>query len=148
MPEKNTLSLAAFRLDQAKGCLQSAEMEIAVNSANSFKCSANRSYYAIFHAMRAVLALESFDSKKHSGIIAAFRQKYIKTGIFSAEMSSIIKNAFEIRNDSDYQDFYIVSREKVEAQIANAKTFLAAVEEYLLRTVPEIASVCIEDALS
>jgi hypothetical protein len=39
----------------------------------SFETAANRSYYCIFNAMRAVLSLDRFDSKKHSGIIDAFR---------------------------------------------------------------------------
>jgi uncharacterized protein (UPF0332 family) len=56
----------------AKECLEVAERE---KEAGAFKTSANRSYYCIFHSMRAVLALDSFDSNKHSGIIAAFYQR-------------------------------------------------------------------------
>jgi hypothetical protein len=121
-------NLSNARLLQARECLESAEREFA---ANSFKSAANRSYYCVFHAMRAVLALDSFDSKKHSGVISQFRLKYIKAGIFPAELSSVIRSAFEIRNDSDYQDFYVISRDDVAVQIANAKTFLAAVEGYI-----------------
>jgi len=36
----------------------------------SYRSAANRAYYAIFHAMRAVLALDGVDMKHHSGIIA------------------------------------------------------------------------------
>jgi len=39
----------------------------------------NRAYYSIFHAMRAVLALEQKDFKKHSAVIAQFTQSYLKT---------------------------------------------------------------------
>ena len=63
-------------------------------------------------------------------------QRYIKTGIFAIELSGFIKNAFEIRNDSDYQDFYVISRDDVAAQIANATTFLAAVEDYIAVKFP------------
>jgi len=128
MPDYSPSDLASFRLMQARDCLQYAEMGIA---AGLFKGSANRSYYAIFHSMRAVLALDKFDSRKHSGIIAAFRQRYIGTGIFPIEFSDIIGAAFEVRNDSDYQDMYIVSKKKVVAQLENAKTLFAAVEEYV-----------------
>jgi len=128
MPDYSPSNLASFRLYQAKECLQSAEREFA---ANSFKTVANRSYYCIFHTMRAILALDRFDSRKHSGVIAAFRQRYIKTGIFSAKYSDIVGNAFEVRNESDYEDFYVVSKHDVEAQLENAKVFLAAVEEYI-----------------
>ena len=121
-------ALANARILKAKGCLQDAEMTLI---ADSLLNSANRSYYCIFHAMRAVLALEEFDSKKHSGVISRFRERYIKTGIFPTEFSDIVGDAFEIRNDSDYEDFYIISKDDVAAQIANAKTFLTAVEEYV-----------------
>ena len=124
----NPSDLASVRLQQARDCLQSAEMNIATGL---FKDAANRSYYCIFHAMRALLALDSFDSKKHSGIIAAFRQRYIRTEIFPSNYSNIVGTAFDVRIDSDYQDFYVVSKSDVAAQIENAKTFLAAVEGYL-----------------
>jgi uncharacterized protein (UPF0332 family) len=81
--------------------------------------------------MRAVLAIDTFDSKKHSGIISMFRQKYIKTGIFAAEFSDVIENAFSIRNKSDYDDFFVISKEEVTQQIANARVFLEAVENYI-----------------
>jgi hypothetical protein len=128
MLDKTASALANARIQQAKECLQGAEGELA---AGLFKNSANRSYYCIFHAMRAVLALENFDSKKHSGIISAFRQKYIKTGILPTELSDIVGDAFKVRNDSDYEDFYIISKDDVAVQIENAKTFLATVEDYI-----------------
>ena len=121
-------ALANVRLQKARECLQGAEVEIA---ANLFKNSANRSYYCIFHAMRAVLAFDRFDSKKHSGVISAIHKDYIRTGIFSKDFSKIIDNAFEVRNESDYDDLYIVSKEKVVEQLENAKTFLEAVEKYV-----------------
>ena len=124
----NGKGLAKYRIEQAHECLQSAEREI---EAGVFKGAANRSYYAIFHAMRAVLALQGIDSKKHSGVIAAFRQNYIKTGEFELRFSDIIRDAFEVRNSSDYQDFYVPSKSDVEQQIENAKMFLEEVEKYL-----------------
>ncbi len=99
--------------------------------AGDYKSVANRLYYAIFSAMRAVLALDGFDSKKHSGIIARFRQSYIKTGTFSTEMSKIIDDLEVIREDSDYDDFYIISKEDVMLQYQRAEFFVSEVERYL-----------------
>jgi uncharacterized protein with HEPN domain len=103
---------------------------IPVNS-GSYKTSVNRSYYCIFHAMRAVLALDALDSKKHSGIISVFRQKYIKTGVLPKKLSSIIDNAFDTRNSSDYEDFFVISKPDTQKQMESAKTFLTAVESYI-----------------
>ena len=47
-----------------------------------YSSAVNRAYYAIFHALRAVTALDGFDSGKHSGVIAYFNRDYIKNGIF------------------------------------------------------------------
>ncbi len=117
---------ARYRIDKAKVCLQDAKAPDV-----SFESAANRSYYCIFNAMRAVLALDRFDSKKHSGIISAFRKDYIRTGVFPAEFSKIIDKAFEIRNESDYMDFYLVSKADVAAQVENAGIFLDAAEKYV-----------------
>ncbi len=68
---EDKIALSQVRLDTAKSCLRDAEILI---DTESFKSSANRSYYTIFHAMRAVLVFDGFDSKKHSGIISEFRK--------------------------------------------------------------------------
>ena len=128
----NERDLAKYRIELARECLNIAE----IVSETSAKNSVNRSYYCIFHSMRALLALEHFDSKKHSGIIAAFRQKYIKTGIFPATFSHIIGSAFDIRNESDYEDFIEISKAQASQQLENAAHFLKAVEDYL-NNLPE-----------
>jgi uncharacterized protein (UPF0332 family) len=128
MPDDRHRSLSIVRLEKAKVCLSAAEELIAQGYCAD---STNRLYYCIFHAMRVVLALDSFDSKKHSGVIAAFRQKYIKTRVLSKTFSKIIDDAFKVRGKCDYDDFYIVSKQDAEEQITNAKTFLAAVESYI-----------------
>jgi len=127
-PEYDPKDLAIFRLHQANECLQSAQRELV---AGDFKTAANRSYYCIFHAMRAVQAFDGFGSKKHSGVIDNFRKDYIRTGVFPPEFSNIITNAFEVRLESDYEDFYVISKSKVRIQIENAKTLLEAVEKYV-----------------
>lgn len=71
-----------------------------------YKNTLNRAYYSIFHAIRAVNALNGYDSSKHSVVIAYFNQAYVKTGIFEKEASKIIKRASESREKADYLDFF------------------------------------------
>ena len=77
LEEKKALSNARFL--HAQECLASARL--LVENGN-YKSATNRSYYAIFHAMRSVLAFDGIDTKHHSGVISEFRKLYIKTGIF------------------------------------------------------------------
>ena len=96
-----------------------------------YKNTLNRAYYAVFYALRAVNALDCFDSSKHSGVIAHFNQNYVKTGIFPKEISKIIKLASEQREQADYLDFFIAFREEAEKQIERAENLVGVVREYL-----------------
>ncbi len=130
MHSDDKLNLAKVRIDNSVECLSAAKSLFEVES---YKSAANRSYYAVFHAMRAVLALDEIDMKHHSGVIAEFRRRYIKTGVFEKDMSTIISALFDVRTDSDYDDFYVISKAEVKVQIENAEYFLNEVQNYLLK---------------
>ena len=122
--------LSAHRYGRVKENLQIAEL--LLKNAN-FRSSINRSYYSIFHAVRAVNALDGFDSSKHSGVIAHFNQEYVKTGVFEKGASKIIRNASELREQADYEDFYEATQEEATEVFAQASQFISVVESYLWR---------------
>lgn len=120
--------LCCYRLDKARKCLSSAKVLVR---SEDYCSAANRSYYCIFHCIRSLLALEGVDFSKHSGVMAYFQTNYVKTGIFEKEYSKILTEAFEIRSESDYDDYYAISKEEVEEQIQNARFFFEGVTEYV-----------------
>ncbi len=126
--EGSLKELAGYRMDRAGEMLLAAEENLRIGQ---YKTSLNRSYYAIFHAMRAANIIKGFNSSKHSGVIVFFNKEYIKNGIMEKSMSVIIKNSSFLREKSDYDDFFIASKKDAEAQLQNAKIFLDAVERYL-----------------
>lgn len=126
--EKRSLDLCNYRLEKAGDDLESSEL---LFNNNKLLQSINRSYYSIFHAARALLALIKFDSKKHSGIISLFNRHYVKSGKIEKEFSRILADAFEIRNESDYNDFYFAAKEDAQLQLENAKKFLKRVLRYI-----------------
>ena len=64
--EGSLRELAGYRMEKAKEMLSAAEGNLEIGQ---YKTSLNRSYYAIFHAMRAANIVKGFDSSKHSGVI-------------------------------------------------------------------------------
>ena len=60
-------------------------------------------------------------------------KKYIKTEIFSRKLGRKIVEAEEIRHSSDYDDFYIATKEEAEEQIQTAKELVDQVEKYVLK---------------
>ena len=125
----NRKELSIYRMQRARQDFEAAKK--LFDNDNTHKASINRSYYAIFHAIRALLALDGVDFKKHTAVISYFRREYIKTGKLDVGYSEIVGNAFNIRNSSDYEDFYIISKREVEEQIINADKFISAVEDLL-----------------
>ncbi|MBQ9504488.1 MAG: HEPN domain-containing protein, partial [Lachnospiraceae bacterium] len=122
------IDLCFYRIEKAAEDLKTAKNNY---DSKDYRAANNRAYYSIFHSLRAVLALDHFDSKKHSGIIAEFRRKYMKNRIYPVEMSEMIDSAFEIRNASDYNDMFIANKNETKTQIENAEYVLKEVEKYI-----------------
>ncbi|MGN8920496.1 HEPN domain-containing protein [Lachnospiraceae bacterium HCP28S3_F9] len=53
--------------------------------------------------------------------------------MFPREIGRKIGQAEEIRHASDYDDFYITSREESERQILTAEEFINLAEEYCMK---------------
>jgi len=126
--ERSVTELSQYRYDC---CLEALEDAKLMFSSGRYKNSLNRSYYSIFYGIRAVNVLDGFDSSKHSGVIAHFNQQYVKTGIFPREASKIIKLASEKREEADYLDFFVASKEDAEPMIEKAEKFQKWIEQYL-----------------
>ncbi|MBD5505231.1 MAG: HEPN domain-containing protein [Lachnospiraceae bacterium] len=126
--EDSLKQLAGYRLARAKEMLSASECNL---EAGQYRTSLNRSYYAIFHAMRLANVLKRFDSSKHSGVIAFFTKEYLKTEILERNLAAVIKESSLCREKSDYDDFYVAGREEAEEQLKNAKYFVQKIEEYV-----------------
>ena len=122
-----------YRLQTAQERLRSAKLLLREKS---YKDSINRSYYTMFTSVRALLAMEGQDFSKHAGVIAYFQKEYIKTGKFDKKYSKYVSQAFQIRNNVDYADFFLVSEQDARLQYERAAEFLAVVENYLKTEYP------------
>ena len=122
MYEKQSIDLARYRLERAEGDLKTARLNL---EHEMYYAAANRAYYAVFNAMRSLLALDRLDFKRHSAVIAQFRKLYLKTKILPPELSDVIRDAFRIRTSSDYDDFFIASKEEISNLVADAENFVS-----------------------
>ena len=125
--ENKKVSLRDYRLLEAKEKLAASRVLL---ESSCYKDSINRSYYAIFNAMRSVLAMDEVDFKRHGQVIGYFNKNYIHTGKFDTKYIGVIGTAFQIRNSCDYDDFYIASRKDAEQQCNAAEAFVSAVEGF------------------
>jgi len=96
----------------------------------SYEVCVNRAYYAMFHAIQALLFASNVNSKTHAGAHNKFRELFIKTGILDLELSVVLQRSFEKRQFSDY-DYDEVSAEDAKESVEDARYFVETSVLYL-----------------
>lgn len=120
--------LSVYRLSLAKETLANAGMCL---DNRFYRDCINRSYYAVFYSIKAILAIEGIDFKRHKDAVAYFNKSYVATGVFPREVGKRLGRIKMMREESDYSDFFIVSEEDARKQYKTAQYITAAIEEYL-----------------
>ena len=129
-PEKGSIrDLVRYRMETAQSDLQSAEILL---KEKEYRGANNRAYYAIYHAISAVHALDGRSYKRHKDTLANFNKDYVKTEIIPKTFGRRIARAEEIRHASEYDDFYIATKEKAEEQIITARELIEQIEAYCI----------------
>jgi uncharacterized protein (UPF0332 family) len=118
--------LAMYRMQKAKEILIEASDSL---QQKHYGLSVTRSYYAMFSAARALLALKEMDSSKHSGIISLFNQHIIKEGLFPKEIGKFLPKAKDLREEADYGDFVEITEKDARIQLERAQQFIEAAEK-------------------
>lgn len=129
MPDRNIKKeLSNYRLEMAIDTLKNAELCF---DNGFYRDCINRSYYAAFYAMKAVLACGEIDFKRHKDVVAYFNKTYVATEVFPREMGKKLGQLKRLREESDYDDFFIASKEDAKDQLEAIKEFIPQIEEYL-----------------
>ena len=120
--------LARYKLERAREELDTAELPF---DNERLKAANNRAYYSIYYSLTAVLCLEPIAFKKHKDTIGYFNKNYVHTDRFPREIGRNISKAAKIRHASDYDEFYIASKEEAERQIQTAKELADLVDKFI-----------------
>ena len=83
MDNEKRQALSVYRMEQAEETLTAAKMCLEYHL---YKDCINRSYYVAFYAVKAVLAIEGVDFKRHKDAVAYFNKMYVASGKVSREV--------------------------------------------------------------
>ncbi|MEI3595356.1 MAG: HEPN domain-containing protein [Anaerobutyricum hallii] len=64
-------------------------------------------------------------------VLAYFNKEYVATNIFPRELGRRLSTLKQLREKSDYDDFYIASKIQAEEQYETAKFVLEQINSYL-----------------
>ena len=120
--------LCQYRIEQARESLRASKIML---DNKMVKDSINRSYYSAFYSMKAVLALEEKDFKRHKDVVAYFNKMYVATGKFPKDLGRMIAKLQQLREKSDYDDFFVASIAKAEQQIMTAEKVITEVDYFI-----------------
>jgi uncharacterized protein (UPF0332 family) len=115
----------AANLERAEQSIRAAQ---ELTAGGFYDFAASRAYYAAFYAATAALLGEGLGLNKHSGVIAAIHQRFIKTGKLSKDQGKELNWLFELRNVGDYGATAHVSQQDAARAIQAAESFLRAIQ--------------------
>ena len=87
--------------------------------------SAKRSYYAVLNAILSVTSLDGFEADCDSEVISYFNQHYVKTGIFSRDISEMIAHAYKLKECADCKN------DDAQEQVGSAEEVTRMIRPYL-----------------
>jgi len=105
----------------ARDALRSARYNL---DGDFYGVAVNRAYYAFFYAATALLLTLDLTRSKHSGVLAAFREYFVKPGIFPIQDSQAYGESFELRNVTDYEMLGRADPEQARTVVDNAERFV------------------------
>lgn len=117
-------------LEGARHAVQGAHYNL---SGGYFGIAVSRAYYAFFYAATALLLTLDVSRSKHTGVMAAFREHFVKSGIFPIQDSRAYGETFELRNVADYEML-------AEVDEPQARTAVESAEEFVGRSVTCLAT--------
>jgi uncharacterized protein (UPF0332 family) len=71
--------------------------------AERLRSTVNRTYYAMYHAAKAVLDQMGIEVRSHGGVIARFGEHVVRRGLADRELARALHEAFDLREKTDYQ---------------------------------------------
>jgi len=117
--------LAMDHWKRARDALLSANalMEVSLDGV------ASRAYYAVFHAVSALFALEGCEFAKHTAIRAAVHRELVKSGRWPAALGEAYSYLLRLREAGDYGGVQHVTREEAQEATDAARQILQAVSQ-------------------
>jgi len=94
-----------------------------------YKWSTIQSYYAMFHAARALLYRRGYREKSHYCLAVAMRHLFVSQGLIEEASIDALDDARALREDADYRTEF--SETSARHSLSGARQFLADIEKSL-----------------
>lgn len=96
-----------------------------------YRSAMSRTYYALFHYIRALLYTQGLEPKSHEGLEHLFGLHFVKTGKVDVKSAKLLARLQKYRERSDYGLVTVFNKEDVEQELAEVESFLQGIQDHL-----------------
>ena len=128
LTEDKRHALIQYRIDQAKETAEEAQLLI---THDKLRAGINRIYYGMFYMLLALGLKYRFETSKHGQLLGWFNKTFIKTGTIDRKYGKMLREAFEVRRQSDYDVYVQLTKEDVVHKYHEMQEFIAPIENFL-----------------
>lgn len=119
-----------YLIDKSERGLKASRMHL---TAGDYDFSVSRAYYSMFHMVEALLLTQNHAASKHSGLISAFAERFVKTGLVERSLHQSLHRAFELRQKGDYWSEDVVSLQMAFELCDVAQVFGSTLKELIAK---------------
>lgn len=106
--------------------LESAEFSF---EGKNYKWATIQAYYAVFHAVRALLFKAGYREESHYALKITVKELYFDKNILDGEIYKVLEKGKDLRELADYKERF--SKEAAENLVLKAKDSISKIEKYL-----------------
>jgi uncharacterized protein len=119
----NRLANAAIEIATARDALRVAEAALGVGARRD---AMSRTYYAAFHAARALLLLEGVEAKTHAGLLRLVAEHIVRAGKLGPDTNLLLTRLQAYRQAADYAYVFDIAEDDAKRELEAARAFVEA----------------------
>lgn len=121
-------TIVQYQYEKAVRFMEEARTIISVRL---WEAAANRLYYALYHAVTALLVSNKLSASTHQGTVTLLGKHFVQTGLFTTEEGRFYSQLQTLRENGDYNCFIQVTEEDILPRIEPAQNLLDKIGQYL-----------------
>ena len=120
--------MVGLEIEKADRFLNQAGM---MKDMEQWDMSANRYYYACFHAVQALFIHNGLSSRRHKGMLTQFGLHFVKTGIIEDRYGAFLTRMEQLREKGDYNCLFEVTKDELLTIVESAKELVEKIKQLI-----------------
>lgn len=110
---------------------RSVEAAQELMNREDYDFAVSRLYYALFYGAEALLLSMGLSFSSHSAVMSGLYEHFVKGGRLPKKMHQLLHEAFDLRQEADYEVRPQFTQEQVLSLVARAREYLSQIERIL-----------------